>query len=1568
MIDRGGRALQAWLILDVMAGGAQRAACMAKNCNVAYQTCLEERRADRICQSTWSCLHTAHPASCGSEETMGLRDCAMTCLDAPMDPESVRLQLEQLKVHKKTVVDNMNNEAIPEQPREEGPSINRHRASRARALIELRSLSASSLISSSAVDENFRCKSDECQMNHNIYEANIITQWLSFWVPKIKGVCNAFVLAYAGVQSEYTESVARLNQCQSDMEGGFTSSINQLSTNIRTTSETTYHTIEENTAEYEESGNALQDIQNYFLYKFEEVREEQEQKHNNLVDNKWNTIKSAVETTLDSLHDSLAGPVQRMGALKTEKTQLLKDYIGDENAKVVDFINNEKTEAVVAKNALRDSASSALSAADLAHANMKDVFTNMETLISEAESARTLEASGIDSVYESEMDKIDGTADLIAGHLEAGITPLRDALNTLDNDGATLWAPSEEASTVVADTNVSGAKTNNEVMWRNEDVIWKSAITSYTSKLTEAETALKDGMDKVDGEIAKIDDGVFESTKSIAKEVNEAKVNVAQLSGNFVDNVPANFSNVTDDLNTEAQTYLGQIYADQESLNGNLSEVKQNYSTAIEDEVRPRVTGLEGQWESIAGGARTWQKALEIKDVTLADQIAQWQTLTLANLDQLQVEFTGSARKNKARLDDYIDDIRTAGTKSRAEVDRVKQKLDVEAGLKYDKMMKLMRNRYEKEEADLKPTLVDTSSEIGELITMLKESKATKKKLYGTLQKDLGTIAARVPDLYDLHDTQQTKIDSIMDAYREMPNHLIENLRNAVEHGATALKDSVATDLRNEDNKIGERLAHDLATMEAKVQTEQDSVKAVDEKIREVAAGVDREQRNLKTKITETDDTLLASVRRLDDKILAAGKAGQAVNYDDALNAECDQQKAQLESIVRGYVSQVSEEADAKFRKAMQERQDALDAIMRGAAGSFNTLKNKLRAADQEMAEVLRLVLKEQKKSEETMEIEKTDQQKNKERLDKSLAAVQKELGADKLLVIEDETAQRDALDKRARKVKSALLKDLGEVSSHVEHEMDRLQQEANAKIIKILADESLTDEEKRKKIEQLDAETRLALTTLYEEQVMAEQRITNWAEENSAASLEADDKLENFEKVLKAEQLQWLKDMLVEKIELRDQANSLVNVCDGLLKTLEDEKKANGGELSARRLKQLQILAGLREQLKPLLAEREEAAEEAKKIAWLVAARASGDVSEEELLAVEQELDAIGEAWRGKNGSLKERLTAAGKERREAADHDMAFLGGTLLSIFGKVSDLMKVVQHARDATFIRQRAVQDKVRRMQQRLMEASGVDEETFKRKLMQLREKDIHEQQQVTQKLHDAEVEAGQMLDDEDADRTMVNEISKDAAEGSKIGDKASELAAMQTEEQLRAASKQFQDVALSDVKKAESEAQSITKPQQQWLTEMRGEVDGIAARTVQEHGRIEGTTEEKIALLNSNNDMVLKGAEHLGGRVSVLDGELTNLMNMVEKQQQRAIDAVDATAAAIGHVVAPPAALFEQAPSRSDELAARVEQLNTRIADDSIRRNAAVAEQKVLAHRLQRRRQEQSTNALPSNRA
>ena len=103
-----------------------------------------------------------------------------------------------------------------------------------------------------------------------------------------------------------------------------------------------------------------------------------------------------------------------------------------------------------------------------------------------------------------------------------------------------------------------------------------------------------------------------------------------------------------------------------------------------------------------------------------------------------------------------------------------------------------------------------------------------------------------------------------------------------------------------------------------------------------------------------------------------------------------------MQGILQGDVAQVSETAQKKFEKAMENRQLAIDEIMREAAGNFNTIKGKLRSADQRLVEVLSLVLDEQAAAEDAMVKEKSAAERSREERDSRMAEIHKQFDTDK--------------------------------------------------------------------------------------------------------------------------------------------------------------------------------------------------------------------------------------------------------------------------------------------------------------------------------------------------------------------------------------------------------------------------------------------------------------------------------------------------------------------------------------------------------------------------------------------
>jgi hypothetical protein len=1324
-------------------------------------------------------------------------------------------------------------------------------------------------------------------MNENMFKASTIVVWSSFWANKMTELMGSFQMAYSLMQGDFSASIGRLERAETDMVNGYEMMENQLVDRINTDFRSEKETRSEQTQTYETAQQAMNMVQDTFYEEYGAVRDQRSAEEEALL-TKWDGSRAFVEQKLDDNGDLAAPAFVEMSNARQAQEEALKNYINTQVQGPLDKVNVLKQQAENAAATLAGAANLAVHSANGAHANMKQMFLDLESLTESVDDATTTDQDQIDLEYRKQMDEIDSTAENIGFYLAATVYPLGDMINRLDESSEQMW--DESPIDVVDKTHVAQEIADDKGKWMNatmnSDAGWTTQLKNFSDKLSLARDRLDNGLAEEDKKISAIDDNVFTVTKSIAKSINVAKVDWVKQIRNSSEAMPDEFKYVNDNLSNQRQAYVGQIEQDHDDLATRLNTERTDYQTTLDDNVFARKRRLEDDWAFAANGSHSWQLAMAMNLEMLDERVADWQASTVSNLDKLLAEFSASTKNSKAGMSEYLQDAKSAMGILENRVKTRKVEFDEKAGTIYNQVMKKVQMNDQTSKSIIRTPLDDTSLEISNLIKLLKGSARRKKMLLARNDEKLRKIAARIPGLHDLQDEQAMKVDATLKAYRSAPNHLKDAFSTALEEGMDALKKAVASDLVNENGKIEHRMATDLETTDADVRTVEEAIASNDSNMRTRFADVAKDKDTVSTKVDEVNALMFEYMSRLNDKILEAGSAGESVNINDDLKEEAEKQRAALQVILQDYVPQVSEVVESKFRQAIQSRQGVLDDIMQSAAGSYNGMKGKLAAADKKLVLALRSVTDEQQKTEKAMKKEMTSEEKNRAKIDTTIAAVQRELSTDKLLAMEDEHAQRNALDKRARKVKSVLMKDVGEVSADVEHEIQRLQQAANAKVIAVLADERLTDEEKRKHVERLDADMRMALTTLIEEQVRAEQRITNWAEEHNAVALEADEKLAGLEQVLKTEQLQWLKHTLKEKIELRNQADSLVNVCDGLLKMLADEKQANGGKLSARRLKQLRIVGGLRGQLTPILRERASALEEATKIAALATARANGDVSEEELRAVERDLDSIGEAWRGKNGALKERLAAAGRARREAASHDMAYLGGTVLDIFSKITDVMKVVEHARDVTHTRQVSVSEKVRAVQQRLMDASGVDATTFLRKLEQLRDEDQQNQAKVEREVRDEKTAVGVILGDEARQQTLVHAIAEDAAAGEEVAEEASHRGADETLQSMKLTSKKYEDIVLSNARKAEHEAQTIMQPQQEWLTEIQNELDGTAARTADEFLRIEGTAAEKIDALDSDTDLVLKGAQHLEGRVSAVDGELTHLVAMIGQQEQR----------------------------------------------------------------------------------
>merc|ERR1719424_224235 len=148
------------------------------------------------------------------------------------------------------------------------------------------------------------------------------------------------------------------------------------------------------------------------------------------------------------------------------------------------------------------------------------------------------------------------------------------------------------------------------------------------------------------------------------------------------------------------------------------------------------------------------------------------------------------------------------------------------------------------------------------------------------------------------------------------------------------------------------------------------------------------------------------------------------------------------------------------------------------------------------------------------------------------------------------------------------------------------------------------------------------------------------------------------MDSVLKDEQHAWLRGTLKQKVEMRDQANGLVSVLDGLIKMIKEDEVGEDGQLSERRRHQLKLLSGLRGDLAELAIEREAAAKEALAIAELAEAKskAVGEISDEEMAALEARLNGMNKDAHETDANMWERLENAKAGRTDAMQHEKSF------------------------------------------------------------------------------------------------------------------------------------------------------------------------------------------------------------------------------------------------------------------------------------------------------------------------
>merc|ERR1719460_365333 len=183
--------------------------------------------------------------------------------------------------------------------------------------------------------------------------------------------------------------------------------------------------------------------------------------------------------------------------------------------------------------------------------------------------------------------------------------------------------------------------------------------------------------------------------------------------------------------------------------------------------------------------------------------------------------------------------------------------------------------------------------------------------------------------------------------------------------------------------------------------------------------------------------------------------------------------------------------------------------------------------------------------------------------VNREMDAAHERISVDDLLVHKTEEAQQQALDERAAEISKAIERSGVKMTEELSGKVDHVMGHSSAMIKAILQDDSLSDEEKKRRIAEIDAMTKEKIARLSSTQVAAEHELESFEESESGFDEDAAAQMAALEEILRQAQMGYTRHMVSERALLQDTSNQVVGLLNNLMNLMEQEGMAAGGELS---------------------------------------------------------------------------------------------------------------------------------------------------------------------------------------------------------------------------------------------------------------------------------------------------------------------------------------------------------------------------------------------------------------------
>jgi len=1021
----------------------------------------------------------------------------------------------------------------------------------------------------------------------------------------------------------------------------------------------------------------------------------------------------------------------------------------------------------------------------------------------------------------------------------------------------------------------------------NTDKEFMSMVNGAENDLEGGANGLGKFMDGTNMKLADMN-GVIDGQKSGVDAMTESLV--AKFSNDaesMSDKLGSNFASIAEQIGGTESSGAQALVAAKEKLLKNLAAVNEATDMGLGDlekKLGAFSTAADEQFD--ASGA--WQDDFNGMLGDFGGDVALWEQESGAMLEAMGSSVSGALDENGNAVAGFGGDLLAAlggmGEKVSNDVTRV----EAEQGRKMSQTEENFRRKLQQTEARMNGQMGGMNAEMGQMGSLY--NKGIKDQKNANAQNLAAAEGILNGDLPALEGAEAANAAAT------------KNNLDGMNSGLVNAEVSMTTKMQGSFGAAKDQMAGEVAASEEKSAAEMEkwmknNAGQVDGKVGELSA-LEKAMARGNTAFAGDAKSMSAQMARLQ---AGAAKVNQEVSEhfssvqsrmsaenllayeseEDLMSAMTERKNA-LEGLARKHLAKMSEAEQQQFKDMLHRRQLEVERTMNDQSLTFEQKKQKLSELDKGISSSLTTLESAAHLSNEELAAIHRNQTTTATMVQRAAKKAMGEISGADMLSAQTEVELKAQLERRGNKIKGAIGATGGSMSGELAGRIDAVLADAGNRITGIWANDNLTDEQKRKQIEAIDAATSHAMADLAAQQVAAEKDMEAFEENASDFDSQSSNQMAALENVLKEGQMEWIRHMVSEKKFITSQGEELVGLVENLMEMMGAEAKASGSELSEQYQQSKLSLQQVKLSMKENAQQGMQLSGQAMTLANLATQKAASDKSMtmSELSAMEGKLGSLSSGLSSTGLNLKAQLSDESKAREEAMSGEKSFMVKSSSTVLEQLESVADILSQAADRSSEKQQELVNRIKVLKSTMEKAIEGAQKTTQEQMALIT---THEQKIAASVEQTKDWQAkygGEIASHEQKINDKIGQMESELRDSDAKA--KGTLAAAET-----AAEKEISGEGGVLAKEAKKDEGIITNTitgvlddQAQWMQTMEKQGHDAKERNEKLSGDLSKKTETQAESLSADQEKLLEQADKLTARLGEQDTELEQLQTKV----------------------------------------------------------------------------------------